>query len=202
MRAASSRRHREYATGRYSTREIAHRLNAEGVRLPRFTRGWRQDTVAQILGNVSYIGMTYVNRTRREGELIRGQWPELIDAITWATVRRMLDRHHRTSLGGVGNRVPNCPGRPAGLTLLVRPCRDLNPHAASVHGLATQCWSASRRSPVRSRGSIKSIGSARRAAAGFVFCDPGSANMDRSWRASTGREAQSAAARRTHSSRS
>ena len=85
----------EYATGHYSTREIARRLNAEGVRLPRFTGGWRQDTVAQILGNVSYISMTYVNRTKKEGELIRGQWPELIDGTTWVTVQRMLDRYHR-----------------------------------------------------------------------------------------------------------
>ena len=85
----------EYASGRYSTREIARRLNAEGVRLPRFTGGWRQDTVAQILGNVAYIGMTYVNRTRKEGDLIRGRWPELIDRDTWDTVQRMLDRYHR-----------------------------------------------------------------------------------------------------------
>ena len=85
----------EYATGHYSTREIARRLNAEGVRLPRFAGGWRQDTVAQILGNVSYIGMTYVNRTTKEGELIHGQWPELIDRTTWVTVQRMLDRYHR-----------------------------------------------------------------------------------------------------------
>ena len=57
--------------------------------------GGRQDTVAQVLGNVSYIGMTYVNRTKKEGELIRGQWPGLIDGTTWVTVQRMLDRYHR-----------------------------------------------------------------------------------------------------------
>ena len=31
----------EYATGKYSTRDIARRLNAEGAVLPRFTGGWR-----------------------------------------------------------------------------------------------------------------------------------------------------------------
>jgi site-specific DNA recombinase len=63
----------EYATGHYSTREIARRLNAEGVRLPRFTGGWRQDTVAQILGNVSYIGMS--TAPRRRASLSAGNGP-------------------------------------------------------------------------------------------------------------------------------
>jgi len=57
--------------------------------------GGRQDTVAQVLGNVSYIGMTYVNRTKKDGELIRGQWRGLIDGTTWVTVQPMLDRYHR-----------------------------------------------------------------------------------------------------------
>lgn len=52
----------EYATGRWSTRDIARRLNAEGIVLPRFAGGWRADTVAQLLSNPVYIGMTYVNR--------------------------------------------------------------------------------------------------------------------------------------------
>jgi Recombinase len=43
----------EYATGNFSTRDIARRLNAEGAVLPRFTGGWRADTVAQLLDNVA-----------------------------------------------------------------------------------------------------------------------------------------------------
>jgi hypothetical protein len=39
--------------------------------------------------------MTCVNRTCKEGELIRGRWPELIDRDTWDIVQRMLDRYHR-----------------------------------------------------------------------------------------------------------
>lgn len=48
----------EYASGRWSTRVIARRLNAEGVVLPRFTGGWRADTVAQLLGNPVYACLT------------------------------------------------------------------------------------------------------------------------------------------------
>jgi DNA invertase Pin-like site-specific DNA recombinase len=57
----------EYSTGKYSTRDIARRLNAEGAVLPRFTGGWRADTVAQLLDNVACIGKSYPNRTRRQG---------------------------------------------------------------------------------------------------------------------------------------
>jgi hypothetical protein len=43
-----------------------------------------------------------------------------------------------------------------------------------VHGPTTRCRPASRRPPVRRPGSVRSIRPARRKAAGFVLCDPGS----------------------------
>jgi Recombinase len=87
----------EYATGTYSTRDIARRLNAEGLVPPRFKGGWRQDTVAQILGNEAYIGVTYVNRRYREGQAIEAQWPVLIERDTWDRVQRLLGRYDRRS---------------------------------------------------------------------------------------------------------
>jgi DNA invertase Pin-like site-specific DNA recombinase len=84
----------EYASGRLSTRDIAHRLNSEGVFLPKFKGGWRADTVAQLLGNPAYIAQSYVNRTRRE-EPIPGKWPAIIELGQWDQVQRLLSRYHR-----------------------------------------------------------------------------------------------------------
>ena len=85
----------EYATGKYSTRDIARRLNAEGAVLPRFTGGWRADTVAQLLDNVAYIGKSYPNPTKRKGELLDASWPALVDQETWDRVQRLKSRYHR-----------------------------------------------------------------------------------------------------------
>ncbi|HKT82785.1 MAG TPA: recombinase family protein, partial [Solirubrobacterales bacterium] len=95
----------EYATGMYSTRDIAHRLNAERACLPRFKGGWRADTVAQLLGNVAYIGRTWSGgRTKRRGELIGANWPSLIDEGTWQRTQDLLNRYVRAGgRKGVGN---------------------------------------------------------------------------------------------------
>jgi DNA invertase Pin-like site-specific DNA recombinase len=86
----------EYATARYSTRAIAARLNADGIRPSTFKTGWRADTVAQLLGNIAYIGRTYSERrSKRQGELIRASWPALVGDETWSTVDRLLSRYHR-----------------------------------------------------------------------------------------------------------
>lgn len=93
----------EYATGRHSTKDLARRLNAEGVVLPSFKTGaWRQDTVAGILANPCYIAKTYVNRTKQEGELLDASWPPLIDARTWDQVQRIRAQHR----GWTGGRKP------------------------------------------------------------------------------------------------
>jgi len=89
----------EYATGRHSTREVARRLNAEGLIPPSFRGGWRADTVAQLMANVTYLGKTYsVSRTRKEGDLIQGQWPAIIDQATWDACHKRLG--HRPGSGG------------------------------------------------------------------------------------------------------
>ena len=80
----------EYATGNWSTRALAHRLNAEGA-IIEGSKGWYGDTLAQVLGNVAYIGRTYsISRRRREGDVIPAQWPALIDQPTWTAVQRQL----------------------------------------------------------------------------------------------------------------
>src|SRR5439155_19758294 len=69
----------DYATGSWSTRALAHRLNAEGAILPG-SKGWYGDTIAQVLGNVAYIGKTYTkSRLRKQGAFITATWPALID---------------------------------------------------------------------------------------------------------------------------
>lgn len=91
----------EYATGRFSTRDIARRLNAEGIKHPKGkVGGWRQDTVAQMLGSVVYIGKTYVSRLKREGPLIDAQWPALVEEDTWNRVQELLVKRRWRSGGG------------------------------------------------------------------------------------------------------
>ena len=93
----------EYATGNYSARALAQRLNAEGVTLPANTgpkelrgKGWHGDTVMQVLANVAYIGKTYsISRRFRQGDLIDAKWPALIDQETWEAVQRQRVRHRR-----------------------------------------------------------------------------------------------------------
>jgi site-specific DNA recombinase len=86
----------DYATGDVSTRGIARRLDAEGIRLPSFRSGWRADTVAQILGNPAYIAQTYSERrSKRLGERMPANWPAIIDRAVWDRVKANLSRFHR-----------------------------------------------------------------------------------------------------------
>ncbi len=83
---------KEYATGSWSTRALAHRLNAEGAILPA-SKGWYGDTIAQVLGNVAYIGKTYTkSRLRKQGALITATWPALIETTLWEAAQRQLKR--------------------------------------------------------------------------------------------------------------
>jgi DNA invertase Pin-like site-specific DNA recombinase len=99
----------EYASGRYSSRLLAHRLNAEGAILPANTgpkeirgKGWHGDTIMQVLANVAYIGKTYsVSRRHQLGELIDAAWPALITQETWDAVQRQRARYRRK-----GGRMP------------------------------------------------------------------------------------------------
>ena len=85
----------DYAAGDVSTQDIARRLNAEGVRLPSFTTGWRRDTVAQILANRAYIAISYSERrSKRTGDQVAAQWPAIIDRPTWDAVQAKLARFH------------------------------------------------------------------------------------------------------------
>src|SRR5438105_8424311 len=67
-----------YAQGDVSSRDLADRLNAAGVRKPGSRSGglgWVRDTVIDLLRNVAYIGKTYsVSRPKRQGDLIPATW--------------------------------------------------------------------------------------------------------------------------------
>ena len=82
---------RDYASGRYGVRQIARTLNEGHTLLPSAKTAWRGDTIAQLLGNVAYIGKTYSeSRRHRRGSLITGTWQPIIDAETWDAVQRLL----------------------------------------------------------------------------------------------------------------
>ena len=86
----------DYASARFSTRTLADRLNAEGIRPPRFKTGWRSDTVAQLLGNIAYSGRTYSQRRSKQlGDLIPANWPAVVSVEQWEAVDRLLGRYHR-----------------------------------------------------------------------------------------------------------
>src|SRR6266478_9803918 len=79
----------DYATGMYSVRQIARRLNERGQLLPAAKTAWRGDTIAQLLANVAYIGKTYsLSRRHQRGTLIDGQWDAIVEAETWEAVQR------------------------------------------------------------------------------------------------------------------
>jgi DNA invertase Pin-like site-specific DNA recombinase len=104
----------DYATGNYSSRELAARLNAEGMVVSarcgptaRRGQGWYGDTLMYMLANVAYIGKTYsVSRQRREGELIDAKWPAVIDIATWEAVQRQRLRNYRRGGDVVAARPP------------------------------------------------------------------------------------------------
>jgi DNA invertase Pin-like site-specific DNA recombinase len=82
----------EYASGRYTSRDLAIRLNAEGIRPPSFAAGWRSDTLNQILRHPAYVGEL------RDGSA--GRWPVLVPRETWSAVQRIIDSHSRGGGGG------------------------------------------------------------------------------------------------------
>jgi DNA invertase Pin-like site-specific DNA recombinase len=101
----------EYASGLYSARQIAMRLNAEGVPpLPRSRgAGWRFYSVAELLRNVAYTGQTFTESRRRKGkgQLMPATWPAIIDLELWQTAQRQLTRY-----SGRGGRRPAGTERP------------------------------------------------------------------------------------------
>lgn len=97
---------REYATGRWSTRELATRLNAEGIRPPTFEGGVRADTLSQMIASPVYAGMMHKGgRRQTAGELVPGRWPALIDRETWDVVHSILARLRRGGGGGAPKRI-------------------------------------------------------------------------------------------------
>ena len=87
----------DYATGRYSSRDLAGGLNARGVSKLRSRSkglGWVPDTVVDLLQNVAYVAKTYsVSRARREGDLIQAQWEPIVAIELFDRVQQMLGGH-------------------------------------------------------------------------------------------------------------
>ncbi len=86
-----------YATGRFTSRDIARRFNAENVpKLPR-SRGaaWHWHSIAEILRNVAYGGMAFSESRRRggHGELIPAAWPAIVSESVWRAARAVSGRH-------------------------------------------------------------------------------------------------------------
>ena len=106
VQAAVVRRlYEDYATGQASTRALAARLNAEGIKKPGSRSrglGWVPDTIVDLLQNVAYVGKTYsISRARREGQLISAIWPPIVERDVFDRVQRMLARNRGAGRGGV-----------------------------------------------------------------------------------------------------
>ena len=91
-----------YASGRFTARDIARRLNAEGVpKLPR-SRGaaWHWHSIAEVLRNVAYCGKAFSESRRRggHGQLIPAAWPAIVSDTTWTAARAISER--RAGRGG------------------------------------------------------------------------------------------------------
>jgi hypothetical protein len=103
--AVVRRLYEDYASGQASTRILAARLNAEGIRKPGSRSrglGWVPDTIVDLLQNVAYIGKTYsVSRARREGQVIDASWPAIIEGELFERVQRVLAKHRFSGRGGI-----------------------------------------------------------------------------------------------------
>jgi DNA invertase Pin-like site-specific DNA recombinase len=98
---------REYAVGDLSTRALAARFNAEGIKPLGHKDGFRADTLAQLLGNPAYVGKMPEGgrRAKRDAAaLVKGQWPALVDDETWQAVSARLARYRGGAGGGPGFR--------------------------------------------------------------------------------------------------
>jgi len=94
----------EYASGRYTSLSLVKRLNAEGVRPPHFTAGWRADTLASILRSPVYVGMMPADGRKGHAALVPGRWPPLVPRETFDAVQRVIATHYRGGGGRSGRR--------------------------------------------------------------------------------------------------
>lgn len=76
-----------YATGSYSTRELARKLNAEGGLPPTWKGGAKQDSLAQLLRHPAYIGRAIQDQS------IVGKWQPIIEPELWHHVQSVLSRN-------------------------------------------------------------------------------------------------------------
>lgn len=100
-----------YTSGRFTARDIARRLNAEGVpKLPRSRRAaWHWHSIAEILRNVAYSGKAFSESRRSggHGQLIPAAWPAIVNDTTWTAARAISERRsgrggRRSQRGNVG----------------------------------------------------------------------------------------------------
>jgi DNA invertase Pin-like site-specific DNA recombinase len=85
----------QYATGTFTTRQIAELLQAEGVEPVGARKGkWTPDRVAALLTSDAYRAKTYtVSRPHKQGDLIDAKWPALVDDALWQRVQDRLKAH-------------------------------------------------------------------------------------------------------------
>lgn len=110
---------REYATGLYSLKSLARKLNAERVAKPQRTdirpgRGarhdgtarraavWTADTLKDLLNNRRYLGKV----PRNDGTEHDAAFPALVDAATWAACERRRVAGRRIRLSGTKRASP------------------------------------------------------------------------------------------------
>jgi len=93
-----------YASGAWSARALAKKLNDDGVIKPASRSkglGWVPDTVVDLLSNVAYVGKTYsVSRARREGDVIPASWPAIIEHDLFVRVQEVLKSKRFRHPGG------------------------------------------------------------------------------------------------------
>jgi DNA invertase Pin-like site-specific DNA recombinase len=129
----------EYASGLYSARKIAMRLNAQAIPpLPRSRgAGWRFYSVVELLRNIAYTGHTRTGSRRRKGtgDLMAAQWPPIIELELWESAQRLLSRRN-----GRGGRRPAGQERPYAFRGLLRCSCGARMSAACRDGrLVYQC---------------------------------------------------------------
>jgi site-specific DNA recombinase len=97
----------EYATGKYSLKSLAQKLDRDGVRLPRAphfrnnrapSTVWTADVLKDLLNNSRYVGLI----PRRDGGIFKAKYQPLIDSATWTACERVRLRQTSTVLHNRG----------------------------------------------------------------------------------------------------
>lgn len=126
-----------HSTGAHSFKSLARRLNARGIKPPQHHnvgRGARpsgspdraplftSDSLKDVIGNMRYTGKL----PQRDGSLVQGTFPAIIDQATWDECERIRIRKRFTAQRTQGVSKPGSPYLLSGVLRCAAPQRTMS----------------------------------------------------------------------------